>query len=134
MPVKTVENNKVTYDTPVKKLVVGLPIITKVHTFSPEIPANGTSQGKFRNIKNILVRLYESYGGKLGQTVEAAEPILLRRYGAYSYGDPITLVSEDIDIDINSKNTRDGSVYIIHEEPVPFNLLSLITKYEVREA
>ena len=53
---------------------------------------------------------------------------------AHSYGNPITLVSEDIDIEINSKNTRDGSVYIIHDEPVPFNLLSLITKYEVREA
>ena len=134
LPAKTVENGKVTYDTPVKKLVVGLPIRTKVHTFSPEIPANGTSQGKFRNIKNILVRLYESFGGKLGQTEEMAEPILLRNYGLYNYGDPITLVSDDIDIDINSKNTRDGSVYIIHEEPVPFNLLSLITKYEVREA
>lgn len=134
MPIRTVSNKTIEYDSPVKKLIVGLPIITKVHTFSPEIPANGTSQGKWRNIKNILVRLYESFGGELGQTSETTEPILYRRYGNYKYGSPITLVSEDIDIDINSKNTRDGSVYIIHEEPTPFNLLSLITKYEIREA
>lgn len=124
----------VTYVMDVNKGYIGFPIETKVHLFSPEIPANGTSQGKLKRINKLTLRVYESFGGEVGTELSNTTLLLTRRYGVYKYGTPISLISEDLEAEISSKNTKDGSVYIVHTDPTPFNLLSMVTNYELVEA
>ncbi len=133
MPRVTAENGTVTYLKAVKKGSVGLPIECEVKLFPPELPANGTSIGKTKKISRVTTRLYASFGGKIA--VDDADPIqmLTRRYGVYRYGDGVELVSDDVSVDMMGRNTKRGSVRILHDEPVPFNVLSIGTKFELVE-
>ena len=77
--------------------------------------------------------MYASFGGKIA--VDDADPIqmLTRRYGVYKYNGEVELVSDDVSVDTMGKNTKQGSVRILHDEPVPFNVLSVGTKFELME-
>lgn len=121
------------YKKAVKAGTVGLPIECEVKLFPPELPANGTSIGKTKRISRVTTRLYSSFGGKIA--VDDAEPIqmLTRRYGVYHYGDGVELVSDDVSVDTMGRNTQQGSVRILHDEPVPFNVLSVGTRFELME-
>ena len=135
MPPKKVSSGTVTYGRAVKHLIAGLPIETTVKTFTPEIPANGTSQGKNRRIRSVTLKLYQSFGGFLSEEVsQSIQELLYRRYGATSYGAEIELFSGDMEMKIDSRNTKSGAVKVYHDQPAPFNVLSLITKYEILEA
>ena len=59
--------------------------------------------------------------------------MLTRRYGVYHYGDGVELVSDDVSVDTMGRNTKQGSVRILHDEPVPFNVLSVGTRFELME-
>ena len=124
---------KATYLEPVDKGYIGLPIVSEVVLFSPEIPANGTSIGKVKSISRVTVRLYASFGGSIAADGGKDVLMLSRRFGDYEYGDPIELVSEDMSVDIMGKNTTKGGVYITHDYPVPFNVLSVGTRFEIKE-
>lgn len=137
MPKVTAEDDSGTIYAKYKKAVnkgsVGLPIECEVRLFPPELPANGTSIGKTKRISRVTTRLYSSFGGKIA--VDDAEPIqmLTRRYGVYRYGDGVELVSDDVSVDTMGRNTKQGSVRILHDEPVPFNVLSVGTRFELME-
>ena len=124
---------KATYLEPVNKGYIGLPIVSGVALFSPEIPANGTSIGKEKRISRVTVRLYASFGGSISADGGKDVLMLSRRFGDYEYGEPIELVSEDMSVDIMGKNTTKGGVYITHDYPVPFNVLSVGTRFEIME-
>lgn len=138
MPIVTAEEDSghvyATYKKAVKEGTVGLPIECEVRLFPPELPANGTSIGKVKRISRVTTRLYASFGGKIA--VDDADPIqiLTRRYGVYHYGTGVELVSDDVSVDTMGRNTRQGSVRILHDEPVPFNVLSVGTRFELGDA
>lgn len=121
------------YSKAVKEGSIGLPIECSVRLFPPELPANGTSIGKVKKISRVTVRLYASFGGEIAVDDAAPVQILTRRYGVYKYGDGVELVSDDLSVDTMGKNTKRGSVYIGHKEPVPFNVLSVGTRFELME-
>lgn len=121
------------YLEPVDKGVIGLPIESMVELFSPEIPANGTSIGKKKRISSVTLRLLDSFGGSVSADGGTNTLLLSRRFGAYSYGEGVELVSEDMTVDIMGKITTTGRVQISHDYPVPFNVLSVGTKFEIGE-
>ena len=138
MPIVTAEEDSghvyAVYRKAVKSGTVGLPIECEVKLFPPELPANGTSIGKVKRISRVTTRLYSSFGGKIA--VDDADPIqiLTRRYGVYRYGTGVELVSDDVSVDTMGRNTKQGSVRILHDEPVPFNVLSVGTRFELGDA
>lgn len=138
MPLVTAEEDSghvyAKYLKKVKEGSIGLPIECSVKLFPPEIPANGTSIGKKKKVNKVTVRLYASFGGELAADDMDPVQILTRRYGVYKYGTGVELVSDDVTVDIMGKITTRGSVYIGHKEPVPFNVLSVGTRFELVEA
>lgn len=111
---------------------VGLPIRTEVQLLPPALPANGSSMFKLKRISRIGFKYYESYGGTV--VVEGqAQDILLEKYGSYKYGANVNMVTDDVSIDIISKNTKDGSITVLHDEPVPFNILAIAATFEILE-
>lgn len=112
---------------------VGLPIETKLELLPPQLPANGSSMFKLKRINRIGFKYYQSYGGSV--EVEGQEQeILLEKYGSYVYGSNISMVTDDVLVDIISKNTKDGSITVLHDEPVPFNILAITATFEILEA
>jgi hypothetical protein len=129
-----VASGTVTYDRSVADIVVGVPIYSRVRLLRPELPANGTSQGKVRKVEKQTIRFYESLGGQSGSDLDNLRPIVEMRGGSYVLGQPITLVTGDRNTDIPSYATDDGRVYIVADRPLPFNVLAVMTRYQVMEA
>lgn len=112
---------------------IGLPIKTKVHILPPMLPANGSSMAKIKRVRKISLKYQESYGG----TVEVQgfrQDILLEKYGQYEYGSPIEMITDDISVDVTSRNTNDGSIVLLHDEPTPFTILAVTATFEILEA
>jgi hypothetical protein len=133
LPAKVVAAGAVTYDRAVGTANVGIPITAKLRTLRPELPANGTSQGKKRRIEKQTLRFYASLGGSVGLTDTDTVPILDLTPGVYQFGTVLQPVSGDKDVDIAGGNNSDGRLYIIQDAPVPFNLLAIMTRFAVME-
>jgi hypothetical protein len=133
LPVKTCSDiGSVTYDREFNTLTIGFPIAARIKNLRPELPANGSSQGKNRQVLEQTLRLYKSLGGSVecdGKT----SSILPLVPGKYIYGTPFPLITNDTSIKITSRSSTDGRVIIHSDEPLPFNILAIMTKYGILE-
>jgi hypothetical protein len=119
---------------PVKAAHIGLSYKSELSPNTPEIPANGTSVGKKRRIEKVLLRLFNSFGGRCGTTEEKAVPIPYMRYGHYKLGEAPEPFAGDIDMAVGGTIDPEGKIAVTHEEPVPFTLLALVERVAVLEA
>lgn len=134
LPLKEMDaSGSVTYDRIFSKITVGYPIAAKASPLLPELPANGTSQGKKRQVLEQTLRMYASLGGKVTYD-NKTKAILPLVPGKYKYGDPFELYTGDKAVEISSSAGYDGKIVITSDEPVPFNLLAVMTKYGLLEA
>ncbi len=129
------ETGTVTYDRSFSKISIGFPLEARVRLLRPELPANGaTSQGKLRQVERLVLRLYKSLGGKIGvdygDDMRRIIPLVL---GEYELGSSFSLFTGDKEADIPSYADIDGRVWIVSDEPFPFTLLAVMTKYGVLE-
>jgi hypothetical protein len=133
LPVKTLDASGIgTYDRPFSRITIGYPIAAKVRLLRPELPANGTSQGKKRQLQEQTLRLYRSLGGKVVANGKTSS-ILPLVPGTYRLGDYFPAFTGDKKLEINAAADYDGSVDIASDEPVPFNLLAVMTRYALLE-
>ena len=94
-PLKAVDGSgSVTYDRTFSKITIGYPISAKASPLRPELPANGTSQGRSAKVLEQTLRMYASLGGKVTydnktKAIPAPGP------GKYKYGDPFELYTGD---------------------------------------
>jgi len=119
---------EITYDRAVAKCVIGIPYTSTMATMRPELPSNGTSQGKLRRLEKITIRFYMSLGGKAGGSLTELSEILDSTWGLSVYGSAKAPVSGDKTIDLAGGNTTDGRVYLVQDSPVPFNVLAVMTR------
>lgn len=133
LPVRVVSpSGDVTYDRTFMRINIGFPIEAKLTILRPELPSNGTSIGKRRQYLSVALRIHKTLGGELqieGRTI----PILSLTPGEYEYGTTLELVTGDIKAEVSSSVDYEGSVTLVSEEPLPFNLLAIITKYGLVE-
>lgn len=125
----------VTYDRKFEKLSIGYPISATLRLLRPELPANGTSQGKNRQVQDQTIRIYESLGGKIGVENDEVhlKALLPLVPGSYTLGSSFALITGDIKADIQSSINKDGRIWIVSNDPLPFNLLAVMTKYRILE-
>lgn len=123
----------VEYDEPVQMLHIGLPYTSALVPTVPEIPANGTSIGKKRRIDKVLVRMYESFGGKIGVDGEHLETLVYPRFGAYRLGTAPEPFTGDDDVTMAASVDPEGKFLLVHDEPVPFTLLALVEHIALME-
>jgi hypothetical protein len=124
---------------------VGLPCVSVLVPVTPLIPANGTSLGKKRRIEMAMLRLYESFGGKIGTAMDRLETIGYLRYGKYIWSLPGeqggTGVGEaprpftgDISLTVSGNIDPDGTLIVMHDSPTPFTVLALVERVAIMEA
>jgi hypothetical protein len=112
---------------------VGLPYASTLVPTVPEIPANGTSMAKKRRIEKATLRLYESFGGRVGTSEERLEIMSYMRYGKYVLGNAPEPFTGDVDIVVSGIVDPDGTVLVRHDEPAPFTILALIEHIALME-
>lgn len=103
----------------VKDIKVGLPYETQIVTLNIEqkLPGIGTIQGKEKQLVGVNLRVMNSHSGKIGQSYRMLNKIPYRNE---------KLVTGDIKCDIPGDRNIEGRLYIVHSEPTPFTLLSLV--------
>lgn len=135
LPITTCDGSGVaTYDREFSKISIGFPMEARGKFLRPELPANGTSQGKMKQAERQVLRVYKSLGGKVGTEYGSSmRPIIPLRPGLYELGSSFELFTGDVVADIPSYANADGTLWIVSAEPLPFNLLAVMTRFGILE-
>lgn len=125
LPDAVVTSGSVTYSRTFSKIHIGLKINSYFETLRPEIPVNGTSQGKQKRIEKIAVRLYRSAGGRAGARTGTQSKFLTWVSGQYKWGETLELYTGDIKVEVASALDPDAVLTLTHDEPMPFTMLAV---------
>lgn len=107
-------------------ITVGLPYTTKIKIPSVEQQINdGTLQGRVATVSRVVLRMYESFGGKVGRTFDRMDDITLPPNELFTGDKPVILPKMGINY------STDTSICIKHSDPFPFNLLSITRIVEI---
>lgn len=107
-------------------ITVGLPYTTKIKIPNVEQQINdGTLQGRVATVSRVVLRMYKSFGGKVGRTFDRMDDITLPPNELFTGDKPVTLPKMGINY------STDTSICIKHSDPFPFNLLSITRIVEI---
>lgn len=107
-------------------ITVGLPYTTKIRVPSVEIQMqDGTLQGRVATVSRVVLRMYKSFGGKVGRTFDKMDDITLPPNELFTGDKPVILPKMGINY------STDTSICIKHSDPFPFNLLSITRIVEI---
>lgn len=125
---QTVVDGAVTLAHPVTRAIVGLPYTCRAKTL-PIIVPNAAIEAKRKRVVGIGVRLDKSRGIKIGPTLDRMSP--LRERTDEQYGHPIRLVNGIKYQLAYTEWNEDGQTYFVQDNPLPVNILSLVSDIEV---
>jgi len=107
-------------------ITVGLPYTTKIRVPSVEMQMqDGTLQGRVATVSRVVLRMYKSFGGKVGRTFDKMDDITLPPNELFTGDKPVILPKMGINY------STDTSICIKHSDPFPFNLLSITRIVEI---
>ena len=123
----TVENGSISLPEAVTNIIVGLPytMILEQPDFNTTVSGIGNIQGMQQAVNTVILRLSSSFGGEIGPDKNTLHDIMYD-VGAMDLGEPC-LYSGDKGITMGSGGfNKHGRVYIRHDKPYPFTLLSIV--------
>ncbi len=85
----------------------------------------GTAQGAIKRIHEATVRFYRTMAAKVGSSASVLETILFRNYQTPA-GKSADLFTGDKLIKLTADYDRDGYMYILQDQPLPFAVASII--------
>lgn len=109
---------------------VGLPYISVIKTSRLEAGASTSStQGLVKRIYRSIVRLWRSLGCRVG--TEVTQDIILFRDSSMVMGSPPSLFTGDKEISFPAGWKKPAQVFIKQSQPLPCNILAIISKVEI---
>lgn len=124
---RQVVDGMVTLEQASKDVIVGLPytMVLEQPNFNTTVNGLGNIQGMQRAVNTIILRLSNSYGGKVGPDKDTLHDIIYD-VDALDLGAPL-LFSGDKNITMGSGGfNKYGRVYIEHDTPYPFTVLAIV--------
>ena len=132
-PDKTVSSGQIILERSASKVQVGLKYISTLVALPVEVTTpTGTSQGKKKRISQLLVRLYNSLGGKFGQDANTLDRFMYRS-GSVPMDSSPPLFTGDKIVSMNAEHSTSAEYTIIHDEPFPFTVIALGPRLEVQK-
>lgn len=123
-PNQVVTDGTITLEHPVSKAHIGLPITSEMQTLP--LAVEGLSTGGPSYVKNVtraFLRVYQSSGVFVGPDAEHLTEHKQRT--DEPYGSPPRLTNGEIEIPITPTWSKDGSIYIRQEAPLPLTIQSM---------
>jgi hypothetical protein len=103
---------------------VGLPAPCELETMRIEAGADdGTAQGKTKRIHRLILRLYETLGGKVGKSGKEDE--LNYRNSSMPMNNPPDVFSGDYLMLYPEGYNRDGRIRVVNDQPFPMTIIAL---------
>lgn len=105
---------------------IGLPFTSKIRVPSVEMQMqDGTLQGRVATVSRVVLRVHKSFGGKIGCTFDRMDDITLPPDKLFTGDKPVILPKMGVNY------STDTSICIKHNDPFPFNLLSITRIVEI---
>ena len=132
-PDKVVSSGAITLDRAVTKAKVGLSYSSILQTMRLDAGSqNGTSQGKTKRIYEITIRLFESVGVEVGESLTNMERIPFR-----TSSDPmdqgIPPFTGDKAVEFRGNYDTDGFIFVRQTQPLPLTILSLYPELQTND-
>ena len=125
-PNMTVTNGQIKLAQTATKVHVGLPYVADINTLALALQKEAWGQGQHKNITRVSLLVHETVGIKAGPNADQLSDCDMT--APDHYGDPHKPVSGEITIDTEDTWTREASVFIRQDQPMPMTVLSLIVE------
>jgi hypothetical protein len=124
-PDKTVSSGSVTLDRSATNVKLGLAYKSILQTMRLNAGSqNGTSQAKTKRIYEITIRLYESVGVEVGESLDNMERIPFRT-SSDPMDEGIPVFTGDKTVEFRGNYDTDGFIFVRQTQPLPLTILSL---------
>ncbi|MDB4871973.1 MAG: hypothetical protein JWL97_2977 [Gemmatimonadales bacterium] len=129
--VATVAGGQIVLDRTYKVIRVGLPYISDLETLDIDSPGGNTIKDKKMLLQRVILFVERSRGIWAGRpnTPTATDPLKgLQEFKARTsenYADPISLITDDFEINTQSEWNTNGRMLIRQVDPLPLSLLSI---------
>ncbi len=123
----TVKDGSITLPEGCKNVVIGIPytMILEQPNFNTTVSGVGNIQGMQQAVNTVVLRLSKSFGGEIGPDKNTLHEIIFD-VGQMDLGQEC-LFSGDKNVTMGSGGfNKNGRVYIRHDKPYPFTLLSIV--------
>ena len=121
-----VTDGAITLQSPASRVHIGLPYFSRLITLPLTTYADGgrTSEGRVKNISRLTVQVYRSLGLWTGPSVDQMREAT---FGLPAlYGQPLDLVSEDIDVTLKGDWSKTKQTVLEQRSPLPLSVLALV--------
>lgn len=132
---KTVASGSITLDKPAYAIEGGLHYTSRTVTLPPELgTGQGTAQGNAMSIHEIVVRFYKTKGGTVN-----GQPLTSRKFGTFPVlNQPVPEFTGDKRVENlgwgrAGSGDSDGTVTIEQPQPLPMQILGLVTRLTVND-
>jgi hypothetical protein len=127
-PSQTVVGGSITLDWDAEDVHAGLPFTPILETMPIEAGGqDGVAQGKQKRLPQIVVRVANTVGLKIGTTSDNVTDLIQRKTADYM-DSPVPLYTGDKQHTMKSGWERDGRVYITQNAPLPSTILAIIAQ------
>lgn len=125
-PTRVVSGGSITLARSASKVQIGLGYVSDGWTQRLEAGAqDGTAQGKIGRIHKLMLRLWQTLGGKVGSNANNLVPLVFRET-LDPMGVPPPLFDGDVVITFPGGYERDKRIYFRQDQPLPFTLLAMV--------
>ena len=132
-PDKTVSSGSITLDRSATNVKVGLAYKSILQTMRLDAGSqNGTSQGKTKRIYEITIRLYESIGVEVGESLSNMERIPFRT-SSDPMDEGIPVFTGDKAVEFRGNYDTDGFIFVRQTQPLPLTILSLYPELQTND-
>lgn len=87
----------------------------------------GTAQGAIKRIHKLTIRFYKTLSAKFGPSSDQLETITFRK-GETPMNNSPELFTGDMVKDFDGDYDRDGYIYLLQDQPLPFSVISIIAE------
>jgi hypothetical protein len=122
----TVSGGSVEFSESFNKYHIGLPYTAKLEPMDIEIGAQaGASQSKLKKPYNVSVYLLDSVGLKVGYDENHLDEVSFRTSGV-PMNQAVPLFTGDKRVTFNRGFSRNQSVMVVNDQPLPFTVISIV--------
>jgi hypothetical protein len=125
---QVVTGGEITLPNPVTRAIIGLSFTCRARTL-PIVVAGAEVEAKRKRVVGIGIRLDKSRGINIGPTLDRLQP--LRERTTENYGSPTRMVNGQKYQLTYSDWDEEGQTYFEQTDPLPVNILSLVSDIEV---
>jgi len=131
---KVVANDGVHLDLPASKAAVGLPYESLISPMPIEIETqNGQSVLRKKSVSELRLRVYDSVGGRVRCGGDSWQKIISRDVLEDDMDKAIAPKNDTVVLNMLAGHETSTTIEIAQDDPLPFNLTSLVATYDVVE-